>query len=381
MPANVSIDFIKAQEKFENAKTDSEKLAALIEMKSKAPKHKGGENLRAELSKKLAQLKSKMERQRKSPAKKGSAPSLHVKKEGIGQAILVGMPNSGKSFLLNKLTNVNVEVRDYPFTTTKPEVGMMNYNEAGVQVVEAPAIIEGSAKGKANGTQILSVVRNSDAIVFVLEDGVAEEQLRILLNELNKVNVKVSESKPLIDVKVSEFPGINISGEKFLKVKREELIDFLKGLGYFKANVILNEATTLEKVAEVLDARIVYKKSLIILTKWKEKKKNRKFRNLNNKVMDFVYLEEDNLDELKEKIFLLLDRILIFTKKPGEEVDFSEPMVLDKGSTVEGVARKLHKDFARNLKFVKVWGSSKFPGQRVSKKYELKNNDVIEIYS
>ena len=47
--------------------------------------------------------------------------------------------------------------------------------------------------------------------------------------------------------------------------------------------------------------------------------------------------------------------------------------------TVEEIARKLHKDFAKSLKFARVWGSTRFGGQRVSKDYKLKHKDVIEL--
>ena len=54
---------------------------------------------------------------------------------------------------------------------------------------------------------------------------------------------------------------------------------------------------------------------------------------------------------------------------------------MEVGTKVEDVPKHLHKDFASTLKFVKVWGSAKYDGQRVSRNYELKNLDIIEIYS
>src|SRR3989344_4948950 len=123
MPSNVTIDFEKARCKLEQANTPEAKLEALIEMQRFAPAHKGGEHLRADISKKMAGIRKEIEKQ-KAQEKKHSGPTgLSVKKDGIGQIVIVGLPNSGKSTLLNALTGVNVEIAPYPFTTTTPEFG------------------------------------------------------------------------------------------------------------------------------------------------------------------------------------------------------------------------------------------------------------------
>ena len=119
MPINASIEFEKARGKYDAAQTQSEKLAALQEMRSTAPAHKGGEKLRAGISGKIAKLKKEMEKQRLQ-AKKSSKFSINVKKEGDGQIVILGVPNSGKSYLLRELTGIDIEVASYPFTTTKP---------------------------------------------------------------------------------------------------------------------------------------------------------------------------------------------------------------------------------------------------------------------
>ncbi len=354
MPANVTVEFVKAKEKYEKAASPREKLLALQEMKRTEPKHKGGEKLRAGISGKIAKLKKQIEKQKIQEKKRASAPGLSVRKEGGGQVVLVGLPNSGKSTLLNALTKVDVAIAPYPFTTKKPVVGMMNYNRALVQLVEVPALVEGSSKGKAQGTQILSIIRNADAVVLVVRN---KREEKILLNELGRANILLNEKKPLIKVSPSEFRGITVSGEKYLKIEKAELIDFLKSTGIYNASVVLNEETDLKKIAQTLDERIVYKKALTINSPW-----------------------EDDLEKLKKDVFNLLDKILIFTKKPGKNADKKEPLLLKKGATIEDVARLLHKDFARKLKYARVWGSAKFPGQRVSRGYELKSWDIVEIY-
>jgi hypothetical protein len=375
MPSNIDYKYAAAEKKYREAKTEIEKLAALQEMKSNAPKHKGAEKLRAEISKKISLLKKKLEKQKQT---KSTRHSINVKKEGVGQIAVIGLPNSGKSSLINSITNAKIPVGNYEFTTTKPEVATMNYKGAMVQLVEIPGIIEGSSKGKANGIQLLSVIRNADAVVIVLEEAKAKEQLETILKETNNADIKLNQRKPQIEITPSKFPGINIAGKQFLEIKEETLVNFLKSMSLQNCNVIINEKADLKKFAEVLNNRIVYKKTLVVITKGKNKEIE--LKDLKGNKINSIHFSKENIPEIKKAIFSLLDKILIYTRKPGEKEDLNEPLVLPKGTTVQEVAEILHRDFAQKLKYVKVWGSSAFPGQKVSKEFKLKNGDLIEIY-
>lgn len=352
MPINASVEFDQAKEKYHAAQTQSEKLAALQEMRSTAPSHKGAEKLRAEISGKIAKLKKEMEKQRLQ-AKKSSGFSLNVKKKGDGQIVILGVPNSGKSYLLRELTGIDIEVAPYPFTTTKPQFGMMDYKGAKIQLVEVPAIIEGSSKGKAQGLQLLSLARNADAIIITFSN---EKEKKIVVDELKKAGIIVNTKKPKISIKSSQFKGITISGRKHLKISQKEFERILKSFGIHNASVLLEESTNIEKLSEALDDSLEYKNCLFLNPK-------SGFGN------SFV----------KEKIFPLLHKIIIYTKRPGKEPDYTDPLVLKKGAKINDVAQVVHKDIAKKLKFARVWGSSKFPGQRVSKNYKLKNEDVVEV--
>lgn len=377
MPSNADYKYAAAEKKFHEAKTDLEKFAALQEMRSAAPKHKGAEKLRAEISKKIAKQKNKIEKQKSAP-KSGSGYSINVRKEGCGQIAIIGTPNTGKSSLINAISNASLAVGNYEFTTTKPEVATMDYKGTMVQLVEVPALIPDSSKGKANGIQLLSVVRNADAVVVVLEEEKAQEQLNVLLHETKEVHIKLNQKKPLIQISPSKFPGMDITGKKYLKVETKVLIEFLKSMSLQNCNVIINEKADLKKISEVLDNRIVYKKILAVITKGTGKKIE--LKDLNKKEVKFIHFSKENLDEIKKEIFSLLEKILIYTRKPGEKENLNEPMVLPEGTTVKEVAKVLHRDFAQNLKYVKVWGSGSFPGQKVSKDFKLKNKDLIEVY-
>jgi uncharacterized protein len=154
MTVNAHPDYIYAEKEFLNAKSDEEKLRAMEKMISLMPKHKGAENLRAQLKLRYKKLKEKIVTEKKS--KKGSR--IGIKKEDM-QAAIIGKTGTGKSSLLSLLTNAHPEVADYNFTTKIPVVGMMDYNGVSIQVIEVPAIeSEYYDRGVANSADSLLIL-------------------------------------------------------------------------------------------------------------------------------------------------------------------------------------------------------------------------------
>ncbi len=357
MPSNVTYEFEKARVGYEQANSPEAKLAALLEMRRAAPGHKGAENLRRDISRKIAAVRREMDK-KKRQEKKGRRKSVSVPKVGIGQVALVGKPNSGKSTLLKRLTGVEVEIAPYEFTTTKPEVGMLDFHGAKIQIVEIPAIVEGSSSGKFNGPRLLAVVRNADVVVLVSKN---KEDERVLKSELEKAGIMLNREKPRIRISTVNQRGISISGKRFLKCKETELQQYLKDVGLMHASVVLSEPTDLKLVSMALNESLTFKKGITV-DAFSEQAMGK------------------NLDEVKEDIFKLLEKVLVYTKKPGQEIDYTAPLALPFGTTVEEAAKHLHKDFSK-MKYAKLWGSSKYSGQRVPKNYKLKNFDVIEVYS
>lgn len=93
-----------------------------------------------------------------------------------------------------------------------------------------------------------------------------------------------------------------------------------------------------------------------------------------------LYVKKGKVDGVKEKIFAMIEVIRVFTKEAGKDAEYSKPLTLAKGNTVLNAALKLHKDFYKNFKYARVWGSAKFPGQRVSGGFILADGDVVEIH-
>jgi len=167
MPINVNDpEYTSAEKDFHEAGTLEEQLSALNKMISHAPKHKGAENLRQQLTTKRKKLLSQIEKKKKV----GKSTQTGIKKEDM-QAVIIGLSNTGKSSLLNILTNASPKVSEIKFSTTEPIVGMMNYETVQIQLIENPPIdSDFYDKGLTNTTDtIIIVVENLDQITKIEE--------------------------------------------------------------------------------------------------------------------------------------------------------------------------------------------------------------------
>ena len=156
MPVNAGPEYFAAEKRYSEARTLEQKIAALQDMIRYAPKHKGAENLLADLRKRLAKLKREAVIERK----KSQKPKFVIRKEGAAQICIIGLTNSGKSTLLNSLTNAKTKIAEYPYTTKEPKVGMMLYNDLQFQLIEIPSTFN---------SESISLLRSSDAIVILLD--------------------------------------------------------------------------------------------------------------------------------------------------------------------------------------------------------------------
>jgi len=135
MVTNLPAEAAAKLNKYSEARTTEEKIRALEEFLSAVPKHKGTEKLRLWATRRLAELREELERE-KVKRSGGSRPGIFVEKEGAGQIVLVGPPNSGKSSIVARLTNAKVVVSPMPYSTRVPAPGMATYLDVKLQLVD-----------------------------------------------------------------------------------------------------------------------------------------------------------------------------------------------------------------------------------------------------
>ncbi len=373
MPANLPPEYFKVEQKYLQARTLEEKILATQELIRIAPKHKGTEKLLRVLKRRLAKLRRELEGREK---RRGGGPSFAVKKEGCAQVALVGLPNSGKSTLLRKLTNARPEVAEYPFTTRLPVPGMMNYEDVQVQLVEIPSLVEGSSLGRGLGAQPLSAARNADVIALVVDaSSDILSQVKTLVRELEESGVRLNRSPPRVTIERRGEGGIVIRGKELAEGGEEGIKELLREHGIHNALVVVEERVSLRTLEEILEGSVVYRPCFVLLTKTDlSPAVGEPPEGL--KVIDAGKPPE----ELKREIFESLGLIRIYTKRPNEGPS-ENPLVLPRGSTPLDVARAIHKELERGMRSARVWGSTRFPGQWVPRDYPLQDGDVVELHS
>ncbi len=154
MSTNAGPAYFAAEKRYLAAKVLEERIYWLEEMIRGAPKHKGSENMLAELRGRLKRLREKLER----ASTRKSGGTRRIRKEGF-QCVLVGLPGRGKSSLLRRLTRARPDVSDHGFTTTTPVIGTFEYHGVKAQMIDMPSIgHEGFDIGIVNGSDCLLIV-------------------------------------------------------------------------------------------------------------------------------------------------------------------------------------------------------------------------------
>jgi hypothetical protein len=305
--------------------------------------------------------------EKQAAASKKSGNTINIKKEGAGQVVVVGLPNSGKSTFLTAFTNAKPLIAHYPYTTKKPEVGMLDFTGALIQVIEVPSFLD----NQELSSQVYSMMRVADGIILIIRDG-SRDELDTLITKLESKDVYITKERPLIEIYKSEYAGVSIVNEYNLLMPKEKAIDFLKNSGIRSHNVILNQKTNMDDLLLLINPRANFVKTIGVSMPFTKKVDPFNYRNI--PVYDFSQKKD-----ITTEIFRLVDQIIVYTKRPGQKADTSEPLVLDRGATVLDAAKSIHKTFANDLKFARVWGSTKYSGQTVSRNYILKNKDIVEF--
>lgn len=142
------------------------------------------------------------------PGLPGEERELLLELKVLADVGFVGFPNAGKSTLLSVITSAKPKIGDYPFTTLKPNLGIVeNRDYQSFVVADIPGIIEGAAEGKGLGHYFLRHIERNAALLFLIsadsEDIVAE--YHILLNELEEYNPELLDKKRLIAISKSDM--------------------------------------------------------------------------------------------------------------------------------------------------------------------------------
>ena len=195
---------------------------------------------------------------------------------------------------------------------------MIDIAGAKLQGVEVPAIYPGFYE-KDNGPEIFGIIRNADFVVLVV-DGRRDVRAEIgaAHNEFRNADIELTKAR---------------SGHK-------DMATFIPAL------ILVNYQPDFSGSLGNLEA---------------------------------INYKDSQVKNIIQTIWEHIPKIRVYTKTTGKVA--KKPVVMKKNSTVGELASHVHKDFVRDFKYARIWGSGSFPGQQVGTDYVLKDKDVVEIYT
>lgn len=343
---------------------------------------------------------------------------------------IIGFPNAGKSTLFKALTRQKVDIAPYPFTTIKPNEGIVEVPDQRltklkdlllpdkatptiIKFVDIAGLIKGAHKGEGLGNQFLAQIRNCDALIEVIR-GFINPEVERKEGDINPQRDIEIISAELLMKDRETLKGTSAKIEDNLKqdkslFKKSELIKKIEtavSQGELISQINLNEEERLElKEYQLLTAKPrIYLLNVSESEKEEQEKQAEQIRRFNLLRIDLKLEEESselsqseakelgiksNLDQLILSCYNALDLITFFTATGGKEI---RAWTLKNGSEILEAAGKVHSDFKE--KFVRAeaiswqklveaqsWARAKEMGwiKTVGKEHIVEDGEIIEF--
>lgn len=279
-------------------------------------------NLRGEYVEIRRHLVRRLERMRsisRVRAATGAPPEdpFIVAKAGHLTALLVGLPNVGKSYLFHRLGGDGASIADYPFSTTIPAVHLASLDNLRIQIVDLPPLDEGAVEGLPYGEKLRRMLGLADVLCVVLDaSGDVELQELVLSEELSSLGVELqAESVLVLDNRASE---------------------------------------TADPDAPVPNTVLAGTRAPL--------------------------RSEGDFHGVLARIAAAGGYVAIYAKPPGQSTEEADRLWVERGATVNDLAVSVHRELAGRLTGARVWGeSARQPGQRVSAEHSVADGDVVEL--
>ncbi len=272
----------------------------------------------------------------------------------------------------------------------------MHYKGSRVQVLDLPGIIEGAARGKGRGKEVIAVARSADAILIVLDAGKEglNRHREILEEELETVGLRLNKRPPDVTFTKKKTGGIKFSSTvpltKLGPEPEKVAMNVLREYRISNADILAREDISVDELVDVIVGNRLYKPCLYFYNKIDTvtiEEIDQLARQPNSCVGSvrsrFNVGEADEDDLLKSELWKYLGLTRIYTKRKGQQPDLEDPVVLSKlrkGTTVKSLCMNVSSQMLRDFNFALVWGkSAKHSPQRCGLSHNLEDEDVVQI--
>lgn len=390
MPANLTAEAKAKWQLAQISKNPKEKLQAYAEFLAEIPPHKGNERLRAQVKTKIAELKQEIITRRGRHG--GGKSPWSVEREGAAQVMILGLTNTGKSSFLRSLTNAQVTVASYEYTTQHPIPGILQFQDIQIQLVEVPAPRLARTGRYEFQPEAIDLIHHCDGLIVLVDlTSDPHRQLELITKTLEEADISIQ--KPLSRVEIILTKG---SGEIRIattstqsSVSHEQIRELLHNYGVGNALVRIYGSASIDDVEDaVLENVTLYKPTLLVANKIDLYSA----REVSSRLIGDVpaslptaitsCLTGHGLTVIGSKLFESLGIIRVYTKEPNDSKPSDHPFVVHAGTTVRELAGSIHTNLAERYRYSRIWGStSKFAGERVGPEHVLGDQDIVEIHT
>ena len=166
---------------------------------------------------------------------KGETKGIRLEVKLLADIGVIGIPNSGKSTLLNRLTNANAKIGNYPFTTLEPNLGTWTIKgEKEIIMADIPGLIEGASKGKGLGYEFLRHIERTRILLHLIdcygEQGLVVSALakyKAIKEELAAYNVSLGKKPEIVVINKCDITEVKDAFPAIQKAFKEEGIEVL----------------------------------------------------------------------------------------------------------------------------------------------------------
>ena len=146
----------------------------------------------------------------------GEEKNLTLEMKILADVGLVGFPNAGKSTLLSVLSAAKPKIADYPFTTLKPNLGIVGYRDyQSFVMADIPGIIEGAAEGKGLGHYFLRHIERNSILLFLIPADADDlrKEYDILVDELRRYNPELLDKQSIVAISKADLLDQELKAE------------------------------------------------------------------------------------------------------------------------------------------------------------------------